>query len=79
MSSQDPNFLSFLKSGKKILTDTTTPRKIEPKTKKLPPPTPDEPLDPYERFVKKCIRDKPSKKVLLEFFEDMIKTEESKL
>ena len=79
MNSQDQNFLAFLQSGKKILTDTKTARKSEPKTKKLPPPTPDEPLDPHERFVKKCIRDKPSKKVLLEFFEDTIKSEEAKL
>lgn len=79
MNSQDQNFLAFLQSGKKILTDTKTPRKSEPKTKKLPAPTPDEPSDPHERFIKKCVRDKPSKKVLLEFFEDTIKSEEAKL
>ena len=79
MNSQDPGFLQFLQSGRKILTDTKTPRRAEPKTKKLAPPKPEEPLDPHDRFVKKCIRDKPSKKVLLEFFEDTIKSEESKL
>ena len=79
MNSQDQNFLQFLQSGKKILTDTKTPRRVEPKTKKLPPPKPDEPTDPHDRFVKKCIKDKPSRKVLLEFFEDTIKSEEAKL
>ena len=79
MNTQDQGFLQFLQSGKKILTDTKTPKRAQVQTKKLAPPKPEEPLDPHQRFVKKCIADKPSKKVLIEFFEDIIKSEEAKL
>ena len=75
----DDNFRNFLESGRKILLDTKTKRPKQPETKKLPPPKAEGPKDPRESFIKHCIREKPSKKYLLEFWETEIEKEESKL
>lgn len=75
----DDNFRSFLESGRKILLDTKTKKPKQPETKKLAPPKADGPKDPREVFIKHCIREKPPKKYLLEFWETEIEKEESKL
>lgn len=74
----DENFRNFLQSGRKILLDTKTKRPKQPETKKLAPPK-EGPRDPRESFIKTCIRDKPPKKFLLEFWGTEIEKEEAKL
>lgn len=69
------------KMGIKILQDCKTPRKGMPDSKKIPEKaqesSPD--MDIHTAAVKKFIKDKPSKKHLLEFFEKIIDIEEKKL
>ena len=66
--------------GLKILQDTKTSRKQIPKATSLPDklnPKPQGSL--HEMAVAKFIKDKPSKKHILEFFEKVIEVEEAKL
>jgi hypothetical protein len=68
------------KKGCKILSDTKTPRKEVPKAKAVPQAQgSDQILDIHQAAVKRFIKDKPSKKHLLEFFEKVITAEEAKL
>lgn len=75
----DDNFRNFLESGRKILVDTKTKRPKQPEVKKLPAPKAEGPKDPRESFIKTCIRDKPPKKFVLEFWQEEIEKEEAKL
>lgn len=66
--------------GLKILQDTKTPRKQTPKANSLPNhlnPKPQGSL--HDVAVAKFIKEKPSKKHLIEFFEKVIEIEEAKL
>ena len=74
----DENFKNFLQSGRKILLDTKTKKPTQPETKKLAAPK-EGPRDPREAFIKHCVREKPNKKYLLEFWESEIEKEEQKL
>lgn len=75
----DSNFKQFLESGRKIIVDTKTKKASQPVVKKLPPPVSEAPTDPHDSFCKRIVRDKPHKKHLVEFFEEQIQKEESKL
>jgi len=77
----DATFKEFLASGKALLTDTKTPRKIAPKTQKMkaaglnaPPET-----DPFKIFVKKVIDAKPGKKDMVKEFKRFIEGAEAAL
>lgn len=66
--------------GLKILQDTKTTKKQIPKANSLPNnlnPKPQGSL--HDIAVAKFIKDKPSKKHILEFFEKVIEVEEAKL
>lgn len=67
------------KKGCKILQDTKTLRQDTPKTKALPEKAAPQELDPHQAAVRRIIKEKPSKKHLLEFFEKVIEAEERKL
>ena len=68
------------KSGKKILTDTKAPRNTASVGKKVPAKVAeDQILDLHQAFVKKAIKDKPSKKEVVEFFQRVCEAEERKL
>lgn len=68
------------KSGKKIILDTKAPKNTASVGKKVVATVAAEkPLDQHQAFVKKCIRDKPSKKEIVEFFERICEAEERKL
>lgn len=70
----------LLKSGKKILVDTKSPRNTPSVGKKIAAKLPEEkPLDPHQAFVKRAIRDKPPKKEVVEFFQTICEAEEKKL
>ena len=77
----------FLASGKKLLNDTKTPRKApEPaNTKKGSLPNPalgsGEPVerDPHKLFIRRVVKEKPSKKEVVEQFEKFIEQAESQL
>jgi len=66
--------------GIKILQDCKTARKEIPKSKSLPDKLNPQPQGSiHDMAVKKFIKDKPSKKHILEFFEKIIEVEEAKL
>lgn len=67
------------KKGCKILHDTKSPRQVLAKAKSIPHKDTDQILDIHQAAVKRFIKDKPSKKHLLEFFEKIIEAEEKKL
>ena len=67
------------KKGTKILQDTKTPRQDTPKSKSLPDKVAPQDLDIHQATVKRFIKDKPSKKHLIDFFEKIIEAEERKL
>jgi len=67
-------------AGKKILTDTKSPKNTLNVAKPVKvKPTSEPILDIHQAFVKRVIKDKPHKKDLVEFFERVIEAEEKKL
>ena len=77
----DATLKDFLASGKALLTDTKTPRKVAAKTQKLkkealggPPET-----DPFKIFVKRVVDAKPPKKEMVAEFKRFISAAESEL
>lgn len=67
--------------GKRLLLDTKTPKQgktesKELKGKEMPPPSQD---DPHVAFQKRCIREKLSKKEVVEYFVQFIQAAEAKL
>ena len=75
------DFKDFLKSGKRMITDTKQPKvktTAVPAKKKSEALDGDEP-DPHKRFVKYCIKNKPDTKELMKEFEKFIQIEEAKL
>lgn len=83
ISRMDQGLKNFLNAGKNLILDT----KLEgAKKQKTAVPKPgkemlDKPLDPdpYRRFAATYIKDKPSKKDLVEKLEQFIQAEEAKL
>lgn len=67
------------KRGTKILTDTKTRRETPAKTTALPTPSVKEPDDIHSVAVRRVVKEKPNKKVILEFFQEIIDMEEAKL
>ena len=67
------------KRGYKILLDTKAPRQTTVKTKALPAPTVKESDDLHSVAVRRFVKEKPAKKHLLEFFQQVIEMEEKKL
>jgi hypothetical protein len=66
--------------GIKILQDTKTTKKEMTKSKSLPDKLNPKPAGSiHDMAVAKFIKDKPSKKHILEFFEKIIEIEEAKL
>ena len=66
--------------GIKILQDTKTAKKEMAKAKSLPDKLNPQPAGSiHDMAVKKFIKEKPSKKHILEFFEKIIEIEEAKL
>lgn len=65
--------------GIKILHDTKAPRSSVPKAKSVPTKEEPQELDLHKAAVKRFIKDKPSKKHVIEFFERVIEAEEKKL
>jgi hypothetical protein len=66
--------------GCRILTDTKLPKQSIGKTKAVEnKAAPVPPKDIHEATVKRCIKEKPHKKHLIEFFESVIEQEEAKL
>lgn len=68
-------------SGRKIIVDTKAPRNTSGVAKSVSAKAAaSEPiLDIHQAFVKRCIKDKPPKKDLVEFFDRVCKAEEMKL
>lgn len=67
-------------SGRKILTDTKQQKNTlnvakEVKVKAAPEPI----TDIHQAFVKRCIKDKPKKQEIVEFFQRVCEAEEKKL
>ena len=67
------------KKGCKILTDTKQPRREVPKGKAIPLKESAQELDIHQAAVKRFVKEKPSKKHVIEFFEKIIESEEKKL
>lgn len=62
----DGNFKQFLESGKHLLSDTKTPKQKPSKTAPTPAKM-DEPVgDAHDVFIKRTIKEKPSKKEIVE-------------
>ena len=75
------DFKDFLKSGKRMITDTKQPKvktTAVPAKKRSDALDGDE-VDPHKRFVKYCIKNKPDTKELIKEFEKFIEIEEAKL
>lgn len=67
-------------SGKKIITDTKSPKNTANVGKKVSAKVASEPiLDIHQAFVKRAIKDKPPKKDVVEFFQRVCEAEEAKL
>lgn len=70
-------------SGRKIVTDTKTPKHSTPVGKKVAATVAEantnQILDIHQAFVKRAIKDKPSKKEVVEFFQRVCEAEEKKL
>ena len=62
----DAQFKQFLESGKKMISDTKTPKVKQ--TKNQPSRMDAEIGDPHQVFVKRCIQERPSKKDIVEEF-----------
>ncbi len=74
------DFKQFLASGRTLLVDTKTPRKVAAKTQKIAP----EALghvetDPYKIFIKKVTQEKPKKVELVKEFKRFIEAAEAQL
>lgn len=69
------------KTGRKILTDTKTPKNTTSVAKKLPAKLAEKEqiLDIHQAFVKKAIKDKPPKKEVVEFFSRVCEAAEREL
>jgi len=67
------------KKGCKILQDTKQPRREVPKAKAIPLKNSAQDLDIHQIAVRRFVKEKPSKKHILEFFETIIQSEETKL
>jgi hypothetical protein len=70
----------LLASGKRLLLDTKTPRKVAAKTAKMEAPL-GEPTetDPYRVFSKRVIHEKPKKSELIKDIKRFIETAEALL
>ena len=67
-------------TGRKILTDTKTPKNTAAVGKKVSSKAAPEPvLDIHQAFVKRAIKDKPKKTEVVEFFQRVCEAEEKKL
>ena len=67
-------------TGRKIITDTKTPKNSSAVGKKIPTKAqPEQILDMHQAFVKRAIKDKPPKKEVVEFFTRVCEAEEKKL
>jgi hypothetical protein len=67
-------------SGRKILTDTKSPKNTVGVGKPVKAKAASEPiLDIHAAFVKRAIKDKPKKQELVEFFQRVCEAEERKL
>ncbi len=67
-------------TGRKILTDTKTPKNTAAVGKKVSTKVAPEPvLDIHQSFVKRAIKDKPKKTEVVEFFQRVCEAEEKKL
>ena len=60
----DNQYKNFLESGKKIVSDTKTPKVKE--SKKQPGRMDAEIGDPHQVFVKRCIQERPKKSEIVE-------------
>lgn len=78
----DSGYKTFIESGRRILTDTQQPRRAEAKKKiekKDIPGLGEGESDPHKRFIKRCIKEKPKKKEILEMFQVWIQQAEAEL
>jgi hypothetical protein len=69
-------------TGRKIITDTKTPKNTAPVGKKVASKVAEpeaQILNIHQAFVKRAIKDKPSKKEIVEFFQRVCEAEEKKL
>lgn len=69
-------------TGRKIITDTKTPKNSATVGQKVPPkaaPQPEQILDMHQAFVKRAIKEKPKKQEVVEFFQRVCDAEEKKL
>ena len=71
----------MFQSGKRLLVDTKTPRDARTKSKMVkgkdaPPPSSE---DAHASFIKYCIKEKPNKKEVVEYFKKFISEAEAKL
>lgn len=69
------------KSGRKIIIDTKAPKNTSGVAKNVSAKAgaTDQILTIHQAFVKRCIKDKPPKKDLVEFFDRVCKAEEMNL
>jgi len=79
----DANLKNFLEQKKNLVLDTKIPNTRKQKTA-VPKPSKemlDKPVesDPYRRFANMAVKDKPSKKDLVEKMQQFITSEEAKL
>jgi hypothetical protein len=77
----DAYYRDFIKSGKKLILDTKTPRLPTKKTDKTPSATDammggGKPMTGFETFIKRIIKSKTTKKEICEDFENFIKQAE---
>lgn len=70
----------MFQSGKRLLVDTKTPKDERTKSKMVKGKDP-EPVneDAHVAFQKRCIKEKPSKKEVVEYFKTFIEAAEAKL
>jgi hypothetical protein len=67
-------------TGRKILTDTKSPKNTSNVAKPVKVKAAPEPVqDIHQAFVKRAIKDKPPKKDVVEFFKTVCELEEKKL
>ena len=69
----------FLNSGRKIITDTKTPKTTAKKSVSLEESVAADTGDAHQIFVKRTIRDKPKKSEIIEEFKKFIEIEEKLL
>lgn len=79
----DKHLQELFQSGKRLLLDTKTPKQAKAKTAavKVKGAAAGGAAidDPHTSFVRRCIRDKPSKKDVVEMFKTFIEAAEAKL